>query len=390
MTLFELLQTPLMKNAVVEHGNANLDSDVTWCSPDIALRFDNWIIPGLLLVYTGELEEQEFKNVYKALQECNASGILVFDDKPFEDGCLYGKQLKCYDNQRIPVIHMPVYTNMLSFTKQLSVVLATNFENERYVENWLREICYSGNEVCDRNIVGERFGYHSQNKYICMILRLEKKRDEHSIGVEMNLKQAEGIVSNYVTQKNENVLSFLDGETVISFVPSPNNIRRSVVHEELKNVFEEIKKVISGRIWSAVVGSLVKNLDDFRKSYLDAIQTENVVYELKNQIQFYDDWYAHIFILKRSEEELEQLVDQVLDPLFEHQDLLQLLAVYYTYGEDLKATAERLFIHVNTVKYRLKKVDEILGYNSRESNARFRLQLAIIAYQHLQQNECKV
>ena len=158
MTLFELLQTPLMKNAVVEHGNANLDSDVTWCSPDIALRFDNWIIPGLLLVYTGELEEQEFKNVYKALQECNASGILVFDDKPFEDGCLYGKQLKCYDNQRIPVIHMPVYTNMLSFTKQLSVVLATNFENERYVENWLREICYSGNEVCDRNIVGERFG----------------------------------------------------------------------------------------------------------------------------------------------------------------------------------------------------------------------------------------
>ena len=47
------------------------------------------------------------------------------------------------------------------------------------------------------------------------------------------------------------------------------------------------------------------------------------------------------FILKRSEEELEQLVDQVLDPLFGHQDLLQLLAVYYTYGEDLKATAER-------------------------------------------------
>lgn len=65
-----------------------------------------------------------------------------------------------------------------------------------------------------------------------------------------------------MTQKNENLLSFLDGETMISFVPFPNNIRRSVVQEELKNVFEEIKKVISGRIWSAVVGSLVKNLDD--------------------------------------------------------------------------------------------------------------------------------
>lgn len=49
---------------------------------------------------------------------------------------------------------------------------------------------------------------------------------------------------------------------MISFVPFPNNIRRSVVHEELKDVFEEIKKVISGRTWSAVVGSLVKNLDD--------------------------------------------------------------------------------------------------------------------------------
>lgn len=45
-----------------------------------------------------------------------------------------------------------------------------------------------------------------------------------------------------MTQKNENLLSFLDGETMISFVPFPNNIRRSVVHEELKNVFEEIKR----------------------------------------------------------------------------------------------------------------------------------------------------
>ena len=85
------------------------------------------------------------------------------------------------------------------------------------------------------------------------------------------------------------------------------------------------------------------------------------------------------------------MVDQVLDPLFwASGSIANFLLVYYTYGEDLKATAERLFIHVNTVKYRLKKVDEILGYNSRESNARFRLQLAIIAYQHLQQSECKV
>ncbi len=383
MTLYELLQTPLMKNAVVEYGCSNLDSDVTWCSPDIALRFDNWIIPGLLLVYTGELEHEEFENVYKTLQECNASGILVFDDRPFNAGYLYGKKMECYNKNCIPIIHMPVYANMLSFTKQLSVVLATNFENERYVENWLREICYSGNKVCNYNIVRERFGYQVQNQYVCMILRLKKRKNEHSIGVEMNLKQAEGLLSNYVTQKNMELLSFLDGEIMIAFVPFKESVRRSTVHNELRKIFDEIRTVISGRTWSAAVGSIVKNLDDFRKSYLDAIQTENVAYELENRIQFYDDWYAHMFVLKSSDEELKQLIDQVLAPLLDQPELLKLLVVYYTYGEDLKTTAEHLYIHVNTVKYRLKKIDELLGYDPRESNARFRLQLAIIAYQHL-------
>ena len=69
-----------MKDAEVIAGSHGLDSDVTWCAPKIALKFNNWIMPGILLLYTGTHENMTWRKcIDSILKKSRLSGVLLFD-----------------------------------------------------------------------------------------------------------------------------------------------------------------------------------------------------------------------------------------------------------------------------------------------------------------------
>ena len=72
-----------------------------------------------------------------------------------------------------------------------------------------------------------------------------------------------------------------------------------------------------------------------------------------------------------------QLVENVYRPL-EGTPLLDTLATYLEQGTSLEATARLLFVHPNTVRYRLKKITELTGYQPTEGRSAFTLQVGLI------------
>jgi len=73
------------------------------------------------------------------------------------------------------------------------------------------------------------------------------------------------------------------------------------------------------------------------------------------------------------------LVDRVYRPLSKHSpELLQTLVSYLDNGRSLEQTARDLFVHPNTVRYRLKRVSEILGWDSTGAREAFVLQVAVV------------
>ena len=57
------------------------------------------------------------------------------------------------------------------------------------------------------------------------------------------------------------------------------------------------------------------------------------------------------------------LVDRVHHPLEAHPALMTTATVYGETGGSLEATARALFVHPNTVRYRLGRIAEITGYD---------------------------
>ena len=59
------------------------------------------------------------------------------------------------------------------------------------------------------------------------------------------------------------------------------------------------------------------------------------------------------------------LVDRIYRPLQAHSaDLVATLWAYLDNGRSLEATARELFVHPNTVRYRLKRVSEVIGWDA--------------------------
>jgi hypothetical protein len=74
-----------------------------------------------------------------------------------------------------------------------------------------------------------------------------------------------------------------------------------------------------------------------------------------------------------------ELVERVYEPL--HQGgaaLLDTVTTYLEQGNSLEATARMLFVHPNTVRYRLRRAAELTGFNPGDGRGGFVLWLAIV------------
>lgn len=72
------------------------------------------------------------------------------------------------------------------------------------------------------------------------------------------------------------------------------------------------------------------------------------------------------------------LVDDIYLPLARRDDdFLATVSAYLSCGASIEATARALFVHANTVRYRLGRVTEICGYNLSDPRDRFVVQTAL-------------
>ncbi len=73
------------------------------------------------------------------------------------------------------------------------------------------------------------------------------------------------------------------------------------------------------------------------------------------------------------------LVERIYRPLQGHSaDLVATLWAYLDNGRSLEATARELFVHPNTVRYRLKRVSEVIGWDATGPREALILQTALI------------
>jgi hypothetical protein len=77
------------------------------------------------------------------------------------------------------------------------------------------------------------------------------------------------------------------------------------------------------------------------------------------------------------QEARDELLDHVYRPLLQAGDLLDTVSAFLDSGGALETTARALFVHANTVRYRLRRVSEICGETATEPRGAYTLRVAL-------------
>ena len=73
------------------------------------------------------------------------------------------------------------------------------------------------------------------------------------------------------------------------------------------------------------------------------------------------------------------LVEEVFVPLLQARGtLVETLSAFYGCGSSIEATGRALFVHANTVRYRLKQVTELTGFSPTDARDAFALRMALV------------
>jgi DNA-binding PucR family transcriptional regulator len=104
----------------------------------------------------------------------------------------------------------------------------------------------------------------------------------------------------------------------------------------------------------------------------------------KNTIHDYHNLEAYQLISQVSRGTLKDYVESTIRPVLDYDretggELLKTLDVFFSARGKIEDTAKALFVHRNTVKFRLARIEELLGIDLKEEDQSFHLQLSIRA-----------
>jgi purine catabolism regulator len=150
------------------------------------------------------------------------------------------------------------------------------------------------------------------------------------------------------------------------------------VQEEVSHLAEWIKSSLQqefNRSFSTGFGMFQPGVDGIAVGYRDAemaLQLGRTFHE-KNFCCHFNDLRVYRILTKfHDNEELKSIYSETVGKLVVHDKqnesgLTETLSTYLDCNTSLTETAKKLFVHVNTIKYRLQKIEELTGCNIHHS-----------------------
>lgn len=259
-----------------------------------------------------------------------------------------------------------------------------------------------GNYKTENEIVNRAsfLGYNIARTYQAIILDIDdfsllaKKLDDEG-KVARKKRQLFELVAKRVKELSpQSILTFKSDTIVIladSMVNSHNSLLPTGLTANLRRLVADSMKEITV---SAGIGRSAANIAAVRESYREAKLALEVFKKAGRrdfQVTFDEVGIYRLFFQSIDNQELVSFAKHLVGPLMEYDQkkagsLISTLKSYLNNGCNLTTTAQAAFLHINTVIYRLQKIEEILGISLNDTEARLNIQMALKVLDFVQGN----
>jgi len=191
---------------------------------------------------------------------------------------------------------------------------------------------------------------------------------------------------------NASAIAINDEQAVLLVQPAEGGtLESTVVGETLQVIFEGLKMVFSGCKVKIGVGRQCFKPRDYKVSFNEACQALSFAGTKQGNdegvIYYHSLRLMGVLLNPFNEQTLPVFVRLILGKLHDYSvahniNLIESLECYLKHNCCIQSAARELFIHPNTLRYRLEKSEKISGLDLADNDTKLELQLAIKLYRY--------
>lgn len=260
----------------------------------------------------------------------------------------------------------------------------------KYKKNFLYDLLHNNiREAADIIVAqGQIFDWDLSRPLQLLILgQSEKNRVQISHKDKEHIRLV--VASILAKYYKRSIIEDLYGQLVILYAVNQDEDPKRQKYEA-KEIANEIIETLNDDIMQGAaligIGRFYISIDQLCRSYQEAkIALDLSKYIMGARVTHFEDLGVMRLLTSIRMEQLDDFLYENLGELIKYDkvndgDFIKLLQVYFAEKGNLKLISDKLFIHTNTLRYRLKKIEEVLDMDLQDPDDFANLYVAILIY----------
>lgn len=387
----DLLSLTTMSQAKVIAGLGGMEKSIRWSYKAENINFEKWVRGKELLIVSSPVTQRKNFDLYKTIEkaiELNMSCALLLIGENYVTQ-IDKKVIDLAENNDFPLFTMPWNVPLLDFFEELGHAISYLDDRKDIEDSLLAEIIF-GNCINTSSIEHKckQMGYDLgvlEQVFVLHLCEPNSKETFNKLKYNDDEPSDECIRKNqrisndqirsyaqtlkeYFSECNYPAIVSCYGDRIIGFMRNCADDRKKIIE-----IFERFDKFLQNDLneieYTLNIGETCENISKLQKSFQETSKTNSVLEHInrKNEIVFYDEiGFYRMLMSYENTAPMQQFANEVLSPIIQyekkaHTQLMETMWAYFECDCNLQRTADKLFSHKNTVKYRLQRVEQLTG-----------------------------
>lgn len=376
-----------------------IDSCEIICNEEDRSIIDNILYEHISLKHIEENNNYYDEGIYKVHKDEIRGSIIERITIPIvienvEYGCIFiwldKKDLTPLDNM---LIESYLHIIALDFVKKLSLYnMESNYKLEFFDD------LLSDNESRQKKAMerGKTFDFYKTLKYTVIIILLKDIYPPSKLAID-KMSPSQGSISDllFITGRiaklhRERIVYVDKSDRILILYGSDKSKDSQTIKSDVINfcqhIFDEALKKFDENNLTVGIG---RCYDDTKQLYKSHGQAKLIVESLNKtnitSIKHYDDLGLYrILAFEGLQGELIEFCSDTIKPLIDYDkvnnsELVKTLKIYFQCDGNMKKIAEKMYMHYNTIIYRVQQIKDITGLDLENGDSRLNLEIALKA-----------
>lgn len=364
-------------------GTGGLDHTITWVYISQATHISEWVHGGELVFITGIGEHYTDAHLCRLLEECaaNSTAGVVIMCSPEHIRRVPNQMIQLANQLNMPLYRMPWDLKLVDVTREIADTIITNQLKERSSAGFFSELLFARNISQDTvRQMGVHCGADLSRPAAIMILRPDFRGDSYYRRIDYDnlMTRLEKEMSDYLRMTKRSVVSCIYMDEIFFYISCSDNASAAEVCKKIRSFGTEFMRKHPDYRLRGGMGRAGATPEEIRSSYAEARKALSHSEKNKDEISIY--FFAELGIISLlinadNQQELISYCRSVLSPLADSDkhygtSYISTLEAYLDSNCSLAAAAEKMFIHRNTMVYRVNKIRELLKIDFNDMNAK--------------------